>query len=277
MTRVIQITDTHLSPGKTHFVPNWAPLKAWVASQAPDLIIHTGDVTVDGADQEEDMRHCAALMAELPAPVLAVPGNHDVGEAGHPFQPVNAQRIARWRRHFGLNWWLRDLGEWRLIGLDSMLFDSGMAEEAEQEAWLENALAGAGGRRLAVFTHRPFMVDHPEEPDTGYWSVKPDLRRRMLAAFDRHDVAIIATGHLHRAHDASFGRRRHIWGGAAAFLVGPASQPPMPGEAALGAVIYDLSGREAVVTRAKVPGLTDFWIEDVGHEVYPPHPAAAAS
>ena len=54
--RIIQISDTHLSPGKAHFVDNWAPLAGWIAEQQPDLVIDTGDVTVDGADTE---RTCA--------------------------------------------------------------------------------------------------------------------------------------------------------------------------------------------------------------------------
>ena len=87
MTRVVQISDTHLSPKKTHFAGNWKPLLAWVAAQRPDLVVHTGDVTVDGADVEEDLRHCAELLRSLPAPVLAVPGNHDVGEPGTRTSP----------------------------------------------------------------------------------------------------------------------------------------------------------------------------------------------
>ena len=51
--RIIQISDTHLSPGKAHFADNWAPLARWIGEQCPDLVIHTGDVTVDGADVEE--------------------------------------------------------------------------------------------------------------------------------------------------------------------------------------------------------------------------------
>jgi len=101
MVRVLQISDTHLSPGKPHFAENWAPLLAWVRAQSPDLVVHTGDVTVDGADVEEDMRYCASLLPQLGARVLCIPGNHDVGEAGSPVQPVKGERIARWRRHFG--------------------------------------------------------------------------------------------------------------------------------------------------------------------------------
>ena len=72
--RIIQISDTHLSPGKAHFVDNWAPLADWIARQNPDLLIHTGDVTVDGADAEEDLRYASGLMRSLGVPYRAVPG-----------------------------------------------------------------------------------------------------------------------------------------------------------------------------------------------------------
>lgn len=275
MTRVVQISDTHLSPTKRHFSANWAPLAAWLAEQKPDLVIHTGDVTLDGADQEDDMRYCAEHLAALGLPFLAVPGNHDVGEAGNAHQPVDSHRLDRWRRHFGRDWWTRDIEAWRLVGLNSMLFASGTDEEAQQLAWLEDALGAAGGRRLAIFTHRPFMIEHAEEPDTGYWSVKPAARRRLLDLFDRHDVALVASGHLHRAHDTMMGGRRYVWGPSSGFLVGPAHAPPMPGEAKLGAVIHDFEGRDVTVTLAEVPGLKNFWIDDVIREVYPPRPAAS--
>lgn len=273
MKRVVQISDTHLSPTKRHFASNWAPLLAWVKAQAPDLIIHTGDVTVDGADVEEDCRHCAGLLKELPAPVLAVPGNHDVGEANHPHQPVNGERIARWGRHFGPSAWSHDLENWRLIGFDTMLVGSGLAEEAAQSQWLERAMAEASGRRIAWFTHRPLFIEAHDEPDTGYWSMKPEPRAVFLEMAARHEVALIATGHLHLAHDAQLNGCRYIWSGSAGFVVGPSQQPPMPGEKRLGAVVYEFDGSDVRVERVDVPGLQVFWIDDVLHEVYPPRAA----
>jgi 3',5'-cyclic AMP phosphodiesterase CpdA len=47
--RIVQISDTHLSRDKPLFVDNWAPLAAWIADEHPDLVIHTSDVTADGA------------------------------------------------------------------------------------------------------------------------------------------------------------------------------------------------------------------------------------
>jgi 3',5'-cyclic AMP phosphodiesterase CpdA len=267
--RVLQISDTHLSPGKRHFLANWAPLRDWIARQQPDVTIHTGDLTVDGADVDDDIRHCAELLRALPATVLAVPGNHDVGEAGHSRQPVDALRLDRWRRHVGHDWWLHDIGQWRLIGFDSMLLGSGDDDERQQSEWLQQAHATAGGRRIAWFTHRPLFIDAPNEPDTGYWSVKPAQRGVLLDLVRAHDVALVATGHLHRWRDATVDGCRYVWCPSSGFLVGPDNQPDMPGEKWLGAVVYDFDGPDVAVRFGEVPDLATLWIDDVLGDVYP--------
>ena len=167
--RIIQISDTHLSPGKAHFTDNWAPLARWIAEQRPDLVIHTGDVTVDGADVEEDMRYSAELMRGLGVRFRAVPGNHDVGDAGHLHQPVNEERLQRWRTYFGPDRWVEDIEDWRLIGLDALLFSSGEREEKVQADWLETVMNEAAGRHIAWFLHRPLFLESPTKaiPDTG--------------------------------------------------------------------------------------------------------------
>ena len=99
--RIVQISDTHLSQDNSRFLDNWAPLSAWIADPHPDLVIHTGDVTVDGAGGEADLAFCAGLLDELGIRTRAVPGNHDVGDARDPNQPVNSARLGAWQRHFG--------------------------------------------------------------------------------------------------------------------------------------------------------------------------------
>ena len=274
MTRVIQISDTHLSPSKPHFAENWGPLRSWVRAQSPDLIIHTGDVTVDGADVEEDMRYCASLLTELDAPVLCIPGNHDVGQARCPFQPVNGERIARWRRHFGPDYWAHEIANWRLIGLNSLLLGSGEPEEDGQFAWLERALAEAGGRRMAWFMHQPLFLQDPNEGETGYWGIKPDPRARLLDLAARYRVELVASGHVHKAHDRHVEPARYIWGPSSGFVVGPELQSEMPGEKRLGAVTYTFGPDGFTASIVEIQGLRKFFIDDVIHEVYPPRKAA---
>jgi 3',5'-cyclic AMP phosphodiesterase CpdA len=269
MKRVIQISDTHLSGGKRHFAPNWAPLRDWVVAQSPDYVIHTGDVTVDGADVDDDLAFCAALLRELPVPVLVVPGNHDVGEPGPVRQPIDAARIARWRRHFGPDWWSLDIEGWRLVGLDAMLFGSGLPQEDEQHAWLDATLAAAGDRTIAWFMHRPLFLEHPDEGDSGYWAVKPATRAPLVERVRKHGVALVATGHLHQMQVREHGGCRYVFGPSSGFVVSEARQGPMPGHKKLGAIVYDFDGTSVDVRAAELPALERFFIDDVIDEVYP--------
>jgi 3',5'-cyclic AMP phosphodiesterase CpdA len=273
MMRVIQISDTHLSPGKTHFLDNWPLLARWIAEQRPDLVIHTGDVTVDGAGVEEDLRHAAGLMRGRGVPFRAVPGNHDVGDPGHRHQPVDAERLRRWRTHFGADRWVEDAENWRLIAFDAMLLGSGEPEEATQDEWLQTVISKAGDRHIAWFLHRPLFLENPDEGDTGYWSVKPQPRSRLVELVRRHSVELVASGHLHKAHDFRRDGTRCIWAPASAFLVGPGmNAPPMPGENRLGAVIYEIDGGALEADIVSIPGLSPHWIDDVAEEVYPRRP-----
>jgi 3',5'-cyclic AMP phosphodiesterase CpdA len=271
--RIIQISDTHLSRGKPHFAANWPPLAAWIAAQNPDLVIHTGDVTIDGADVEDDLRYAAELMRSLGVRFRAVPGNHDVGDAGNPRQPVTDERLARWRAYFGPDWWVEDAEGVRLIGLDAMLLGSGNREEAAQAAWLNGVMEDTGGRTIAWFLHRPLFLDNPDEPDTGYWSVEPGSFSRLIEVVRQRSVALVASGHLHRAHQTVRDGTRYVWAPASSFLVGPKIQPPMPGEKRLGAVLYELDGAALEPSIIDVPGLAPYWLDDVIEEVYPRPPA----
>jgi 3',5'-cyclic AMP phosphodiesterase CpdA len=268
--RIIQISDTHLSPGKPHFIDNWAPLAAWIATEHPDLVIHTGDVTVDGAEVEEDLRYAAGLVRRLGVRFRAVPGNHDIGDAGHPRQPVTDERISRWRAHFRSDRWIEDVEDFRLIGIDALLFGSGHAEEAAQAARLETTMENAEGRGIAWFLHKPLFLDSADEGDTGYWSVKRQPRARLIELVRRYSVRLVASGHLHKAHHSlPMEGSCYVRAPASSFLVGPEIRPPIPGDKRLGAVRYRLDGKALQADIIDVPGLVPHWIDDVIGEVYP--------
>lgn len=265
--KIIQITDTHLSPEKPHFNGNWEPLAAWIIQTGADLVIHTGDLTVDGADQDDDITFSMELMRQLPMPVLIVPGNHDVGHLPGSDQPVDAVRLERWRRLAGPDYWISDHGTWRLIGLNSLLFGHGDTEEAAQFTWLEEVLAARDGRRVAIFTHKPLFVDDAHEGDTGYWSIRPAPRQRLYDLLAAHDVALFASGHLHWAWKGAFENTALVWGPSSAFIIDKLERE-MPGERVVGAVIHTL-GEDVSSEIVTLPELTPYFIDEVIHEVYP--------
>ncbi|OBQ75413.1 metallophosphoesterase family protein [Mesorhizobium erdmanii] len=265
--KIVQITDTHFSPTKPHFNGNWQPLVAWIEQSGADLVIHTGDLSVDGADKDDDISFCMDLMREISKPMLLVPGNHDVGHLPSSLQPVNAGRLERWRRLVGPDYWMEDTGTWRLIGLDSLLMGFDDAEEHTQFEWLQAALESRGGRRVALFAHKPLFIDEPGEGDTGYWSVRPAQRQRLYELIGAHDVALFASGHLHRAWQGHYEDTSLVWGPSAAFVVGDMERE-MPGERLLGAVIHEFG--DAVASEiVAIPGMTVHVLDDVVEDVYP--------
>lgn len=247
MVRIVQVSDTHIGCERPLFHRNWPALRDWVLEQQPELVIHSGDVTLDGADVEDDFTFCRKLIAALPVPCLSVPGNHDVGAPGSKArQPVNADRLARWTRHFGDDCWIHDLADWRLIGFNSMILGSDLPAESMQLDWIEGAMANAGGKRIAWFCHQPLFIHGYDDPDNGYWSVSPAPRARLEALTQRFDVGLVASGHLHISRHFSLGSTQYVWCPSTAFTVGD-TQPPFPGDKHLGAVILDFADREVHV------------------------------
>jgi alkaline phosphatase D len=265
--RIIQITDTHLSPSKAHFNANWSPLAQWVAEQKPDLVVHTGDLSIDGADIEDDLAFSAGLLNALPVKVLSLPGNHDIGHMPGSPQPVNATRIDRWREMVGPDRWIHDMDGWRLVGLNSLILGNDSLEEEEQFDWLEDALAEAETRRIALFAHKPLFVDAADEGETGYWSVRPAPRKRLLDLIGEYDVALHASGHLHRAWQGMHNDTSLVWAPASSFVVGDMERD-MPGQRIVGAAIHALTDTVATDI-VEIGSLSRFILDDVVEEVYP--------
>ncbi|WFS00209.1 metallophosphoesterase family protein [Rhizobium tumorigenes] len=265
--KIIQITDTHVSPGKPHFNGNWEPLARWINDSGADLVIHTGDLSVDGADKDEDLVFSMDLMRQVSVPMLILPGNHDVGHLPGSPQPVNAERLARWRRLVGPDRWVEDRGNWRLIGLNSQLMGFEDGEDEAQFEWLETTLASRGDRRVAIFAHKPLFVDTPDEGDTGYWSVRPNQRQRLYDLIAAHDVALFGSGHLHWAWKGGFSTTATVWAPPAAFILDKMERE-MPGERFVGAAIHTFAD-DVTTELVAVPGMTAYFLDDVVEEVYP--------
>ncbi len=214
MLRLVQVSDTHLSPTHGYFAQNWAAFRAAMREAPPDLLVHSGDIAFNAPVVPADLAFGAAQLRGLGLDWLAIPGNHDTGEApafSRLNQPVNAARIAAWRAHVGPNWWCRDVGEWRLVGLDTSLMASGLPEEAEQEAFLRAALAGRGERPVMLFIHMPPFDDDVENPAPTTAVVPFAARMRLLAACKAGGVQVIACGHLHVYRQVEWQGIQVVW------------------------------------------------------------------
>ena len=266
--RIIQVSDTHVSAAHPFFDANTAAVRAWLAAQSPDLIVHTGDVAMDGAADVADLALAARWVQGFAAPVLSVPGNHDVGDTAaiKPTQAVDDARLAAWRAQFGADRWLVDQGGWRLIGLNAMLFATGHAEEERQFEWLAQALRTTAP--VALFQHKPLFIDRPDEGPRGYWTVLPAPRRRVLDLLAGANVRLIGSGHLHIHRQLSHEGIAHVWAPSAAFVCGE-SQEDLGGSRRLGAMIHDFTADGVTSRFIRPDGLEDLTIEPVQHIIYP--------
>ena len=66
--RAVLVSDTHLSPDAPEAEANWAAVLRYVAAAAPDLVIHLGDLSLDGARNARDLDYARRQLDLLPVP-----------------------------------------------------------------------------------------------------------------------------------------------------------------------------------------------------------------
>jgi len=284
-TTLIQLSDTHLSHQRGFFVENFQAAIAALAAAPADLTVISGDLSLDGADSEDDLAFSSHMFGRLPGEVLTLPGNHDVGEepgAGHTDQPVTPGRLARYLARFGTDRFCRDVPGWRLIGLNVHLFGTGWAEEQAQASWLEDKLSGRAGRAVGLFLHKPLFISDRDEPADQSVCVPEAHRAWLLDLAGAGAIGFVASGHLHQGLQREFGGVRHIWCPSTAFS---ASEPRLPAaDPALGAVRYSLhpdgTFESAVTPLAGLAALDYNTLKENGKYPFlkdvPPRPAEVA-
>ena len=202
MTRVVLVSDSHLSARTPGALANWDAVVAYLDRERPDLVVHAGDITTDAPTHPDDL---AVGRHELTRPscrVRVIPGNHDVGENafGSSAATVSRERLDRYRAELGPDRWSLDLPGWRLIGLNVLLFGSGLDDEADQWQWLAGALrARPLPRRIGVVVHKPWAAT-PELPTDARPAryLPPAAKERLAALFSDAPVGLVVSGHVHQ-------------------------------------------------------------------------------
>ena len=197
MTRIAHLSDLHcpvLDPAQTEI------LQHAVNSAAPDVIVITGDVTRAG--RRKEFAAAQAFAARLAAPVIAVPGNHDVpvfdpgARTFGPFSrfsavfPGNVYRdntlvIAGFNtaRALSLSW------NWSLGHIDRASLDAALHACAKTPPSCLRILA----------SHHPLLRD-PYDPARSYTRGG----RSALTKMARSGVCAVLHGHLHAARVREF-------------------------------------------------------------------------
>ncbi len=258
MAQVIQLSDPHLSHARGFFVENFRSAAAEVAGTDADLVIVSGDLSIDGADSDDDLAFARHMFARLGERLAVIPGNHDIGEepgAIHTGQPADATRLQRYLGVFGTDRFMRDVGAWRLIGINAHLFGTGLPREAEQWSWLLDWLGETGKRPVGLFLHKPLFIDAPDETPDGLVSVPREARDRLLALTNAHAIGFLASGHLHQGLVRRIGEVGHVWAPSTAFRA--ASARVEGADTRLGYTVFDLCDDGTWSARlVHPPGLT---------------------
>ena len=215
--RVILVSDTHLSASAPQAQANWDAVVSYVGACAPDLVIHLGDLSLDGARHATDLRHGRAQLDRLPAPWRAVPGNHDIGDNPWPGAPagitVDAARHQRWLDIVGADHWPVTVGGWIVLAINAQLLGSGLAAEAAQWSWLEEQIGRHRGRRpVALITHKPVTATGTElaaAPPYRFWP--PPARDRLARLFGGTPPALVMSGHVHQYRLLHLDGTDHLW------------------------------------------------------------------
>ena len=224
--RLIHLSDLHFGHHDADLADS---LLADIQRNAPDLIVVSGDFTQVGSRAEFEVAQ--AFLETLPAPVFAVPGNHDVPARNLALRFADPYR--HYRRHIAqdLEPFLETQGI-AIAGLKtSRRFRLGLnwahgSISAHQLEALETRFAGSAPERLRiVVAHHPLL-----QPDVAM------ARPMRLACFARLGVRLVLSGHFHM----SYVREHHVVTG----------ETEGPLQAAAGPIIV-LQAASAISTRLR--------------------------
>lgn len=196
--RIAHLSDLHFGRHDRDLV---AGLAADISGQAPELIVVSGDFTQIGSRRE--FAAARAFLDTLPAPVFAVPGNHDVPERNLVKRFANPW--GHYRRHIAaeIEPFLK-AGGVALAGLNTarrmrlgLNWSHGSISRAQLRVLAERFAAADPGAVRVVVAHHPLLG--PEEPtERRLRRVKrADLALRTFAGLG---VRLVLSGHFHLSY-----------------------------------------------------------------------------
>jgi 3',5'-cyclic AMP phosphodiesterase CpdA len=223
----VQISDSHIGFNKEGINQDVAgTLKEAIARinalpEAPDFILHTGDLTHLASPDEFDTLDQLLKSVKTPH-IFFVPGEHDVtGDNGKYY----LDRFGKNTK--GQGWYSFDHHGVHFIGLVNVvdIQQNGLgALGRDQLAWLEADLKDRSAETpIVVFAHIPLWMVYPE------WGWGTDDGAQALTFLKRFGSVTVLNGHIHQTMKKVEGRMTFHTAMSTAFPQPEPGKAPKPG------------------------------------------------
>jgi len=212
----------------------------------PSFVVHTGDVT--HLSKPEQFDAAKTLLSKLKAPLVVMPGEHDV--IGSP----DAYTAAFGSKDAPKGWHSFDMGGVHFISLVNVFnFEIDGKLGQEQLDWVQADLAAQkASTPIVVFGHVPLYALYPQ------WGWTTEDGAAVLAKLARFDAVTVLNGHIHQVIQHTEGNIRFATAASTAYpqpAPGTAAKPgplKVPDDQLLGVIGYrtvELAMRKAAAVK----------------------------
>ncbi|MDO5758566.1 MAG: metallophosphoesterase family protein [Rhodobacterales bacterium] len=198
MRQLVHLSDLHFGRDRPELLN---PLIARVNALEPDLVAISGDLTQRA--RHSQFEAAREFIEQLHAPVLVVPGNHDV-----PLENLLSRAIWPWRRY--RRWITRDLNpqfsddEMIVLGVNTV------NPSAHQSGWFTHSAVARVAKAFADPEDqrtRIIVAHHPLEHQPGDHKTTMRGANRALEELARLKTDVVLSGHLHTWRAAPFAEK----------------------------------------------------------------------
>lgn len=221
MSVLLHLSDTHFGTERPQVVE---ALVALAAQQRPDVVMLSGDITQRARPAQ--FRSAKAFVDRLGAPVLAIPGNHDI--ALFDLWARLTRPYARFTKVFGAD--LEPVAvspDWLIVGVNTTRARRHSHGEVSvaQIARVASRLAAARPEQLrVVVVHQPLAV-----PEAGETSNLLRGHADAARAWAQAGADLVLGGHIHLPFTLSLqGLARRLWVVQAGTAVSTRTRPGVP-------------------------------------------------